>query len=128
MKLQEFFVRSCDRTSKLLWVLCIRNHFRWSLSQLPEGNGAPLVQHGKKNIAFYRALEAFATEVYQCSISLHDEIVLDCRQQLRQTGLVPEKMVMMIESDVLEPVAADQRFRWQDTFQGRLEILRLLRS
>ncbi|XP_075521503.1 uncharacterized protein LOC142554720 [Primulina tabacum] len=47
----------------------------------------------EKALAAFRVSLAFADEVYSHAFGLHDEVVRDCRRQLRLTGLVPEEVV-----------------------------------
>ncbi|XP_075489399.1 uncharacterized protein LOC142528248 [Primulina tabacum] len=56
----------------------------------------------EKALAAFRASPAFADEVYSHAFGLHDEVVRDCRRQLRLTGLVPEEVVMRISPHVSE--------------------------
>ncbi|XP_073292324.1 uncharacterized protein [Primulina huaijiensis] len=56
----------------------------------------------EKALAAFRASPAYADEVYSHAFGLHDEVVRDCRRQLRLTGLVPEEVVMKISPHVPE--------------------------
>ncbi|XP_073049232.1 uncharacterized protein [Primulina eburnea] len=56
----------------------------------------------EKTLATFRASPAYADEVYSYAFGLRDEVVRDCRRQLRLTGLVPEEVVIRISPHVAE--------------------------
>ncbi|KZV23783.1 hypothetical protein F511_22447 [Dorcoceras hygrometricum] len=58
---------------------------------------------GEKAVEGYRASSAFRDEVLQQALTIHDQVVIDCRRQLRETKLVSEDIVRMIEPSVPEP-------------------------
>ncbi|KZV13954.1 hypothetical protein F511_44733 [Dorcoceras hygrometricum] len=62
-----------------------------------------LTSTGKKEIEWYRASSAFRDEVLQQALTIHDQVVIDCQRQLRETKLVSEDVVRMIEPSVPEP-------------------------
>ncbi|KZV18051.1 hypothetical protein F511_39050 [Dorcoceras hygrometricum] len=62
-----------------------------------------LTSTGEKAIKGYRASSAFRDEVLQQALTIHDQVVVDCRRQLRETKLVSEDIVRMIEHSVPEP-------------------------
>ncbi|KZV48708.1 hypothetical protein F511_19248 [Dorcoceras hygrometricum] len=62
-----------------------------------------LTSTGEKTIEGYRASSAFRDEVLQQALTIHDQIVVDCRHQFRETKLVSEDIVRMIEPSVPEP-------------------------
>ncbi|KZV53964.1 hypothetical protein F511_19504 [Dorcoceras hygrometricum] len=62
-----------------------------------------LTSTGEKAIEGYRASSAFRDEVLQQALTIHDQVVIDCRRQLRETKLVSEDVVRMIEPSVPEP-------------------------
>ncbi|KZV27098.1 putative RNA polymerase II transcription factor B subunit 1-1 [Dorcoceras hygrometricum] len=62
-----------------------------------------LTSTGEKVIELYRASSAFRDEVLQQDLNIHDQVVVDYRRQLRETKLVSEDIVRMIESSVPEP-------------------------
>ncbi|KZV38521.1 hypothetical protein F511_39995 [Dorcoceras hygrometricum] len=51
----------------------------------------------------YRASSDFRAEVLQQALTIYDQVVVDCRRQLRETKLVSEDIVRMIETSVPEP-------------------------
>ncbi|XP_073015741.1 uncharacterized protein [Primulina eburnea] len=53
----------------------------------------------EKGVQNFKASSAFREEVLDRAMIIHDEVVLDCRNQLRKK-LVPEEIVMMIEPSV----------------------------
>lgn len=55
----------------------------------------------EKGAQNFKASSAFREEVLDRAMIIHDEVVLDCRNQLRK-NLVPEAIVMLIEPSVLE--------------------------
>ncbi|XP_073295148.1 uncharacterized protein [Primulina huaijiensis] len=55
----------------------------------------------EKGAQNFKAFSAFREEVLDRAMIIHDEVVLDCRNQLRKK-LVPEEIVMMIEPSVPE--------------------------
>ncbi|XP_073275600.1 uncharacterized protein [Primulina huaijiensis] len=55
----------------------------------------------EKGVQNFKASSAFREEVLDRAMIIHDEVVLDCRNQLRKK-LVPEEIVMMIEPSVSE--------------------------
>lgn len=55
----------------------------------------------EKGAQNFKAASAFREEVLDCAMIIQDEVVLDCRNQLRK-NLVPEAIVMLIEPSVLE--------------------------
>ncbi|XP_073138034.1 uncharacterized protein [Henckelia pumila] len=61
---------------------------------------------GEKAIEGYQASTAFRDEVIQRAIVIHDEVVVDCRKELRDTQLVPEEIIMMIHPKIPEPRTA----------------------
>ncbi|KZV32528.1 4-hydroxyphenylpyruvate dioxygenase-like [Dorcoceras hygrometricum] len=61
-----------------------------------------LASTGEKAVEEYRASSAFRDEVLQQALSIHDQVVIDCRCQLRETKLVSEDIVRMIEPSVPE--------------------------
>ncbi|KZV18564.1 hypothetical protein F511_13485 [Dorcoceras hygrometricum] len=62
-----------------------------------------LTRTREKAIEGYQASSAFRDEVLQQALTIHDEVVIDCRRQLRETKLVSEDIVRMIESSVPKP-------------------------
>ncbi|KZV17124.1 hypothetical protein F511_19597 [Dorcoceras hygrometricum] len=62
-----------------------------------------LTSTGEKAIEGYRVSSAFRDEVLQQALTIHDQVVVDCRRQLRETKLVSEDIVRMIEPSVPEP-------------------------
>ncbi|KZV22120.1 hypothetical protein F511_11648 [Dorcoceras hygrometricum] len=62
-----------------------------------------LTSTGEKAVEGYRASSAFRDEVLQQALTIHDQVVIDCRRQLRETKLVSEEIVRMIEPSVPEP-------------------------
>ncbi|XP_073014589.1 uncharacterized protein [Primulina eburnea] len=56
----------------------------------------------EKSVRTFKASDAFRDDVLDQAMTIHDDVVLDCRDQLRKTGHVPEEVVMMIEPSVLE--------------------------
>ncbi|KZV48539.1 hypothetical protein F511_16800 [Dorcoceras hygrometricum] len=62
-----------------------------------------LTSTGEKAVEGYRASSAFRDEVLQQALTIHDQVVIDCRRQLRETKLVSEDIVRMIEPSVPEP-------------------------
>ncbi|KZV39928.1 hypothetical protein F511_26924 [Dorcoceras hygrometricum] len=62
-----------------------------------------LTSAGEKAVEGYRASSAFRDEVLQQALIIHDQVVIDCRRQLRETKLVSEEIVRMIEPSVSEP-------------------------
>ncbi|XP_073138196.1 uncharacterized protein [Henckelia pumila] len=61
---------------------------------------------GEKSIEGYRESTAFRDEVIQRAIVIHDEVVVDCRQELWDTKLVSEEIIMMIHPKIPEPRTA----------------------
>ncbi|XP_073146560.1 uncharacterized protein [Henckelia pumila] len=61
---------------------------------------------GEKAIECYRESTDFRDEVIQRAIVIHDEVVVDCRKELRKTQLVPEEIIMMIHPQIPEPSIA----------------------
>ncbi|XP_073147970.1 uncharacterized protein [Henckelia pumila] len=61
---------------------------------------------GEKAIECYRESTDFRDEVIQRAIVIHDEVVVDCRKELRKTQLVPEEIIMMIHPKIPEPSLA----------------------
>ncbi|KZV38518.1 hypothetical protein F511_37631 [Dorcoceras hygrometricum] len=72
----------------------------------------------EKTVEGYRASSAFRDEVLQQALTIHDQVVIDCRRQLRETKLVSEDIVRMIEPSVPEP--GDEN---NEELLGTLEIL-----
>ncbi|KZV31612.1 hypothetical protein F511_27643 [Dorcoceras hygrometricum] len=62
-----------------------------------------LTSTGEKEVEGYRASSVFRDEVLQQALTIHDQVVIDCRCQLRETKLVSEDIVRMIEPSVPEP-------------------------
>ncbi|KZV15928.1 ATP-dependent Clp protease proteolytic subunit-related protein 4, chloroplastic-like [Dorcoceras hygrometricum] len=62
-----------------------------------------LTSTGEKAIEGYQALSAFRYDVLQQALTIHDQVVVDCQRQLRETKLVSEDIVRMIEPSVPEP-------------------------
>ncbi|KZV36359.1 hypothetical protein F511_03800 [Dorcoceras hygrometricum] len=62
-----------------------------------------LTSTGEKAVEGYRGSSAFRDEVLQQALTIHDQVVIDCRRQLRETRLVSEEIVRMIEPSVPEP-------------------------
>ncbi|KZV49068.1 hypothetical protein F511_11019 [Dorcoceras hygrometricum] len=62
-----------------------------------------LTSTGEIAVEGYRASSAFRDEVLQQALTIHDQVVIDCRRQLRETKLVSEDIVRMIEPSVPEP-------------------------
>ncbi|KZV33965.1 hypothetical protein F511_04190 [Dorcoceras hygrometricum] len=52
-----------------------------------------LMSTGEKTIEGYRASSTFRDEVLQQALTIHDQVVIDCRRQLRETKLVSEDKV-----------------------------------
>lgn len=57
-----------------------------------------------KSVRSYKASSAFHEDVLDQAVTIHDDLVLACRDQLRKNG-VSEEIVMMIEPSVLETTA-----------------------
>lgn len=57
-----------------------------------------------KSVRSYKASSAFHDEVLDQAVTIHDDLVLACRDQLRKNG-VSEEIVMLIEPSVLEAIA-----------------------
>ncbi|KZV21467.1 hypothetical protein F511_15618, partial [Dorcoceras hygrometricum] len=62
-----------------------------------------LMSTREKAIEGYRASSVFRDEVLQQALTIHDEVVINCRRQLREAKLVSEDIVRMIEPSVPEP-------------------------
>ncbi|XP_073034820.1 uncharacterized protein [Primulina eburnea] len=56
----------------------------------------------EQSVRTFKASDAFRDDVLDQAMTIHDDVVLDCRDQLRKTGRVPEEVVMMIEPSVSE--------------------------
>ncbi|KZV31611.1 hypothetical protein F511_27642 [Dorcoceras hygrometricum] len=77
-----------------------------------------LTSNGEKAIEGYRASSAFRDEVLRQALTIHDQVVIDCRRQLRETKLVSEDIVRMIEPSVPEP-----RDENNEDLLGTLDVL-----
>ncbi|XP_075478922.1 uncharacterized protein LOC142519778 [Primulina tabacum] len=66
-----------------------------------EAGNSILKSTEEKGAQNFKASSAFREKVLDRAMIIHDEVVLDCRNQLRKK-LVPEEIVMMIEPSVLE--------------------------
>ncbi|KZV50238.1 hypothetical protein F511_03192, partial [Dorcoceras hygrometricum] len=62
-----------------------------------------LTSTGEKAVEGYRASSPFRDEVLQQALTIHDQVVIECRRQLRETKLVSEEIVRIIEPSVPEP-------------------------
>ncbi|KZV57794.1 ARM repeat-containing protein [Dorcoceras hygrometricum] len=62
-----------------------------------------LMSTGEKAVEGYRGSSAFRDKVLQQALTIHDQVVIDCRRQLWETRLVSEEIVRMIEPSVPEP-------------------------
>ncbi|KZV52386.1 hypothetical protein F511_32947 [Dorcoceras hygrometricum] len=62
-----------------------------------------LMSTGEKAIEGYRTSSAFRDDVLQQALTIHDQVVVECRRQLQETKIVSEDIVRMIDSSVPEP-------------------------
>ncbi|KAI3448598.1 hypothetical protein Pfo_005263 [Paulownia fortunei] len=67
-----------------------------------EGGKRLLESVAEKTVGAYQASPAFDEIIVQRAMVLYDDIVRDCRRMLRETGRVPEEIVMVLDPRVPE--------------------------